>query len=198
MKRIIAFVVCAIILGCTLGITTFAEEPIEAVVQETTEEVEPTITEQIVDYVKTHYEELSVIVTLLLTVFYNARKHGVLNKTIGTLNNNAVKVAENSGGAIKDALEAVEGFSKKIDEFLEKVKETTEDKEKLASAFAKFEDFLVQAKLANIELADEVAELLVLANIPNAKKEELYARHLAAVKAIDEKSGVIHNDSNEA
>ena len=43
-----------------------------------------------------------------------------------------------------------------------------------------------QSVLANVELANEVAELLVLANIPNSKKEELYSRHLAAVGAIAE------------
>jgi hypothetical protein len=52
-----------------------------------------------------------------------------------------------------------------------------------------------------MELANEVAELLVLANIPNSKKEELYSRHLAAVGAIAEaeKTEVtINEDGQEA
>jgi hypothetical protein len=42
------------------------------------------------------------------------------------------------------------------------------------------------SKDANVEFANELAELLTLANIPNFKKEEIGARHLAAVKAIAE------------
>ena len=194
MKRILAFLF-AILLVCTLGITAFAEEP---VVEEAPEVAEPTLTEDIVEYVKTHLEEISVIVTLIMTVVLNARKHGVLNKTIGTLNNNAITVAKDSGEAITKALVAVTSYGEKIDAFLEEIREAVKDREKLAGAFDKFETFLETAKLANIELADEVAELLVLANIPNAKKEELYARHLAAVKAIDEKSEVTHYDGEEA
>ena len=48
------------------------------------------------------------------------------------------------------------------------------------------ETLLKATKLANIEMSNDVAELLVLANIPNAKKEELYARHTQALKQLEE------------
>ena len=56
------------------------------------------------------------------------------------------------------------------------------------------------SKAANIELSNEVAELLVLANIPNSKKEELYSRHRAVVDAITttEVSEVNEDDGAEA
>jgi hypothetical protein len=49
------------------------------------------------------------------------------------------------------------------------------------------------------ENANMMAELLLLANIPNAKKEEIYARHLSAVNAIAEaeKSEVAEDDGKE-
>lgn len=207
MKRIFAFALCAFLLVCTFTIVGFAEEPMLPEVEETAEVSEPTITESVVGYVKTHLEEISVIITLLLTIFYNARKHSVLNKTISTLNNNAINVATNSEASVKGAIAevdrfaaAVVGFSDKIEGILSEFRANAEDKAKLAAIIEKFEGVLVTAKLANIELADEVAELLVLANIPNAKKEELYARHIAAVNAISEaeKTEVIHHDGEEA
>jgi hypothetical protein len=40
--------------------------------------------------------------------------------------------------------------------------------------------------MANLEFADELAELLGLANIPNYVKEQIGARHVAAKKNIIE------------
>jgi hypothetical protein len=59
--------------------------------------------------------------------------------------------------------------------------------------------YIKTAKLANVEFANELAELLVLANIPNSKKDELYSRHIAAVGAIAEaeKTEVTTNDGGE-
>ena len=255
MRKIIAFLVFAIMMTCVLTTATFAEaETIETVAEEssttepmtepvaepttepttdpttepTTEptsdptivpslesieetikqaikdsikepviepvaEEEPVLTtaEQIIAYGKENLEEISVVVTMLLTVFYQVRKHKVLNKSIGTLNNNAVKVAENSNDTIQKALEEMGGYSnmvtdynEKIDNLLEEYRATAEDKQKLERTLAEVHSHLKTAKLANVELANEVAELLVLANIPNAKKDELYSRHLAAVGAI--------------
>lgn len=206
MRRIFAFVLGVILLLCVFSIAACAEEALpEAVVQETIEEAEPTITESVVAFVKEHLDTISAIVTMLGAVFYSARKHGLLNKSIGTVNNNAVTIAENSAAVIKEALEKVAlvssvitEYGTKIDAFLEEVRESVADKAKLAGAIEKVESFLELASLANTELANEVAELLVLANIPPSKKEELYARHLAAVKVIDEKTEVIHHDGEEA
>jgi hypothetical protein len=64
------------------------------------------------------------------------------------------------------------------------VRANEEEKHKLATTLATVKKYLETAKAANLELSNEVAELLVLANIPNSKKEELYSRHRAAVDAI--------------
>ena len=103
MKRIFAFVICAVLLLCAFPVVAIAEgEAPEIVVQE------PTLTDEIVGYIKGHIEEISVIITLILTAFYNKIKHKTLNKSIGTVNNNAVTVAENSQSAISQALAKME------------------------------------------------------------------------------------------
>ena len=91
-------------------------------------------------------------------------------------------------------------YGTKIEEFLAEFRANAKEKQKLEVLLEKAESLLETAKLANVELANEVAELLVLANIPNSKKEELYARHLAAVNAMTEAehTEVIHNDGEEA
>lgn len=226
MKKILVFMLCVILL-CSMPIVVFAEgESTDAVVEEgvVTESVsEKTVTETIVDYVKSHVEELSVIFTLLLTVFYEVRKHRTLNGSIGTLNNNAITVAEKSETAIKQALgeastiagnsvesikialqevadiaAVVKGYKEDFEKLLDEVRKNADEKQSLEDILNKVEAFLKTSKLASIELANEVAELLVLANIPNSKKEELYARHTKAVHELAEAEGVIANDGKEA
>ena len=220
MKRIFVIVLCVLIL-CALAVVAAAEdgsvsseelngvgtenlpsEDVNAPESENTgsEDVEADIsetvtlyTEKIVEYIKLHLEEISVIITLLLTTFYQVRKHIVLNRSIGTINNNAITVAENSSTVIGKALEEVasassivSGYQEKFEKLLAEVRANEEEKKELKQALADTSAFLKTSKLANVELANEVAELLVLANIPNSKKEELYSRHLAAVGAIAE------------
>ena len=152
---------------------------------------EEAMADKIVNYVESHIEEISVIITLLLTVFYQVRKHAVLNKSIATLNNNSIAVTENSQFAIQKALTGMDDVSNTVtyykDEIvslLAAIRQTDEEKKRLEAALVNVENYLNTSKLANVELANEVAELLVLANIPNSKKDELYARHRAAVDAI--------------
>lgn len=218
MKKIFAILICAFLI-CAMPIVAFAEDGISEAVGEETSATEdlPTedesategeisgeedtkseaqiqaelTTEKIVKYVQDHLEEISVIITMILTVFYQVRKHKVLNKSIGTLNNNSVTIAENSSSAVNKALLGVEGVSNvvlsykdEIATLLSEVRQNAEEKKRLEAALTEVETYLKTAKLANVELANEVAELLVLANIPNSKKEELYSRHLAAVGAI--------------
>ena len=196
MKKIFVFILCAMLI-CAVPFVASAEETLPEVpeqtetVPEADEVIEKSITEEIVDYVKAHIEELSVIGTLLVTIFYEIRKHGKLNGSIGTLNNNAIAIAENSADAIKTALTEVVDIADTVknykDEFaalIAEVKKSAEEKKSLEDTLAHVETFLKSAKLATLELSNEVAELLVLANIPNSKKEELYSRHRAAVDAI--------------
>lgn len=149
-------------------------------------------TDEIIKWVEQHLEEISVIVTLIATLFYQVRKHASLNKSIATCNNNAVSIVENSNGAIQTALAKVEAVSDVVDKYKEEIvnllaeiRQSAEEKKKLEAALADVEAYLKTAKLANVELSNELAELLILANIPNSKKEELYSRHRAAINALD-------------
>lgn len=164
-------------------------------------------TEKIVNYIKANLEEWSVIITMILTVFYQARKHLALNKSITTMNNNTVSVAENSATAIANTVQGMAGMTETVaayqagmEKLMAEVRATEEEKQKLVKALADVNTHLQVSKAANIEFANELAELLVLANIPNSKKDELYARHRAAVGAISaaENTEVKDNDREEA
>lgn len=212
MKRIIALMLCLVALLCVTPVVAFAEgevategEITEPVTPETEAvETEKPITEVIVEYLREHIEEISVIVTLLGTIFYEVRKHKTLNGSIGTLNNNAIAIAENSSTTTRVALEKIADIAEEVrtyrDDFkalLDEVRGNSNDKKTLEQTLTEVESFLKTAKLATLELSNEVAELLVLANIPNSKKDELYARHTKAVHELEAVEGVIHNDETE-
>lgn len=173
-------------------------EAIPPVTEEIPETDVPVVTEQttsefIVSYIKAHFEEISVVVTLILTIFYNARKHKLLNKSISATNHNAITVTENSDRIISEALERMQGISADVSGYkeaftklLEEYRASEEEKRNLEKTLKDAMSCIKTSKLANMEFANELAELLVLANIPNSKKDELYARHIAAVKSISE------------
>lgn len=200
MKKLIVFTLC-ILLMFAMSIPAFAEEDNTAVSEtplETTAPEEETTffygeltTDMVVDWVTERFEEISVIITLIVTLFYQVKKHSSLNKSIGIINNNALAVATNSEEAInaalaqvKNASDAVGIYKEEIGKLLEEVRYNAEEKARLEAVVNDICTYFKTAKLANVELANEVAELLVLANIPNSKKDELYSRHLAAVAAI--------------
>ena len=197
MKRFLVLMLCIMLLMVTPVVAYAAEEGAE---------VEKTMTEEVVCYVQEHFEEITVIGTLILTIFYEVRKHGKLNGSIGTLNNNAIAVAQNSAETIKTALAGVEGIAEvvnkykdEIESLLGEIRKSAEEKKALEDTLSHVEGFLKTAKLATLELSNEVAELLVLANIPPSKKEELYSRHRAAVNAISvAESEVTTHDGEEA
>lgn len=173
-------------------------EVIPPVTEEIPETDVPVVTEQttsevIVSYIKAHFEEISVVITLILTIFYNARKHKLLNKSISATNHNAITVTENSDRIISEALEKMQGISADVSGYkeaftklLEEYRASEEEKRNLEKTLKDAMSCIKTSKLANMEFANELAELLVLANIPNSKKDELYARHIAAVKSISE------------
>lgn len=145
------------------------------------------------EWMLAHVEEISVVVTLIMTCFYNMRKHKLLNKSMGTLNNNAITVAKESSNFMSQALTNIESasgvvtnYEAKIVALLEAYKTTAEDKARLEAELVEIKNYLKTSSKANLEFADELAELLGLANIPNYKKEELGARHVAAKKEIIE------------
>lgn len=207
MKKFLALIVCTILIACAFPISVFAEgESVDAV--ETTVEVVSTsptteesasegensgdktmpdiTTDLIVGYIKDHFEEISVVITLILTAFYNIRKHKLLNRSISATNNNAITISENSDRAITEALETMQGYKTEFTEMLAEYRANAEEKKRLEQTLNEAMAYIKAAKLANTEFSNELAELLVLANIPNSKKDELYSRHLAAVHTINE------------
>lgn len=197
MKRILLLVLCVLLM--TVFTVTVSADGAAA------ESSEETMTEVVVEYVKSHVEEISVIVSLVLAGFYEVRKHGKLNNSIGTLNNNAISIAENSAKSIKEALAEAEDIANVVKEYKEEfaallgeVRNNAEEKQSLEDTLHQVKSFLKTAKMANLELSKEVAELLVLANIPNSVKEDLTARHLKAVRELEAVEEVMDHDGKEA
>lgn len=220
--RKITFILLCVMLLCVTPLVAFAEGESSDVIEGNTTEVdnpntenetlaegeilppkeEEPITETIVNYVKSHIEELSVIVTLIIGMFYEVRKHGKLNGSIGTLNNNAIAIVENTSKTIKAALDEMADMANVVNKYkddianlLDEIRSNAAEKKSLEETLNSVETFLKTAKLATLELSNEVAELLVLANIPNSKKEELYARHTKAVHEL-EAAEEVKNDDN--
>ncbi len=193
MKKLLAFTLC-IMLMFAMSIPAFAEETTTAVEETTTDAFlfdGELSTQKVLDWFKKNFEEISVIASLIVALILEVTKHSSLNKSIDNTNDNAVTIAENSEAAVKEALTqvktaaaAVGTYIDVINKLLDEVRYTAEEKAKLEAIVAEINTNFKTAKLANLELANEVAELLVLANIPNSKKDELYSRHLAAVAAI--------------
>jgi hypothetical protein len=208
-----------------LPVVAFAEgEPIDEIVQEevvednstTTEEnategensaSEVLLSETIKEWILSHIEEIVVVIfNAALAIFYK-KYYTKSNLSMGTINNNAVAIAKNSSTAIDEArismermAEKVLGYDTKITELLTAFSVTAEEKQKLEEELTEVKNSLKSAKLANVEFANEFAELLCLANIPNSKKEELYSRHRAAVDKIaeTENTEVKEDDGAEA
>lgn len=222
MKKFLVCILC-LIFAFTLTVSVFAEEvdaPTESAIVAPAEPAEDSsdggvttlLSEKFERWVVPHLEEIAVIVTLIGTAFYNKIKHKLLNKSIGTMNNNTITIAEQSAGMMNQALTGMENVSNivtaydaRIAALLEAHKATAEDRERLEKELSEMKAYLQTSAEANIEFANELAELLGLANIPNYKKEEIGARHLAAVRsikaaeteALNTVQGVIHNDGGE-
>ena len=221
MKKIFALFLCAMLI-CATPIVAFAEGEDNAteVTENTTTEViatesensvsEETLPDKIVSFIKENYEGssfLSLAITIAVYTYYAVKKHKSLNGSIGVLNNNAIKVAKDSAEAMQSVLaeagtiaEVVKGYKEEFDALLSEIRKNAEEKESLEATLLSVQKTLETSKLASMELANEVAELLVLANIPVSKKEELYSRHRAAVEAIAtaEKTEVITDDGKKA
>ena len=202
MKKYLILMLC-IILICAMPTLTYATEETAPITES------EFTTEEIVEWVKAHLEEISVVVTLIVTAIYNFIRNNALGKSMTTVNNNAVTIATNSKTAMDNAsrdmglvLAMVNENKEEMSRLIAKLHKTADEKKALEDKLDEVTSYLKTAKLANVEFANELAELLVLANIPNAVKEELYARHRAAVNSIAdaEKTEVVENEAvnNEA
>ena len=234
MKKILAFIL-VLMLFCALPLVAYAEGeevsegnsapeaemPVEGEISppESVPEEEETpaeiatewdhiknlFSENFKDWILSHLEEISVVVTLLMSIFYNMRKHKLLNRSMGTLNNNAITVAKSSTGFMGDALAQMESasgavikYDEKITALLEAFKTTAEEKALLEKELVEIKNYLKTESEANIEFANELADLIALSNIPNYKKEELGSGHVARVKAILEAASKAEAEADNA
>lgn len=217
MKKILVFILCALLL-CAMPLVALADEvdsapaetetvPEENVTPEeeiATEgeifgvetEEEESITDKIVAYVKANLEEFSVIGTLIVGIIYKRRRDGKLDISLGTLNNNAVKIAEKSTEAVKNIAAELTQMKTEFATLLASLKKTADEKKSLEDTLNSVETFIKAEKLAVIELSNEVAKLLVLANIPNSVKETITKDHIKAMEAIEAVEVSINDGSN--
>ena len=163
----------------------------EGLDEEEKDEIEA-MADSVVKYIEAHLDTISLFFTVIISIFYQIKKHASLNKTIGVLNNNSITVAENSKKSISDMMaemvevgNVVKGYKASTEELLAAYKQTAEDNKKLVAELNEHKKYLKAAKKANVEFSNTLAELLVLSNIPVSKKEELYGRHRAAVALLD-------------
>lgn len=207
MKRILGFIV-AIVLMCAMPIAICAEEITPEATTETEGDIFDTITpESILNWCYEHWEEISVAVTTLLALIYQMRRIAAQSKEIRILNNNAVAIAEKNEAAISSSALKVEQLSDEVKTYkdaiaslLEEIRNNDEEKKAYKAILDEVHTHLKTAKLANVEFANELANLILLSNIPNAKKQEFYSNHLAAVGAIADvdKTEVKEDDGLEA
>ena len=118
----------------------------------------------------------------------------------GTIADNSSVIVQNVLKETVAIAEVVKSYKEQMEAMLGEIRKNAEEKQSLEDTLLSVQKTLETLKMADLEFGNEVAELLVLANIPNAKKEELYSRHRAAVNAIEtaEKTEVVTNDGIEA
>jgi uncharacterized protein (DUF2164 family) len=179
----------------------FAEEAPETeetttITEEETLEIEekPTITEMIVDYVKENAEPILAMVASIVSAIMVKFISGKLSNSVSTLNNNAIEIAKNSDDSLKNTTKENKEFIAKMTEVLSKLEKSEEEKKVLEEMLCKTATLLETSKIALVELGNEFAELLLLANIPNAKKESFYSSHKEAMRKLEETEGVINSD----
>lgn len=206
MKKFLAIILTAFLL-LTFSVTALAEETTSAegiVTEEVAETEEVVVTEEIevteavsddpfdftvddaFDWIKNNYDKISVVVTLLFYILFSIRKAKSLNKSISTVNNNAVAIAKNSGEAMSGMSTVVTQYKDSMEAMLAEVRKNNDDRTRLEESLAEASQYLKATRQANVELANVMSEILLYANIPNTKKEEFYSRHLAAVNLISE------------
>lgn len=199
MKKILIAIVC-LALMCCFSMSAFAETveppiaPEETLTNEVNwDEVKGEVSAFILNWVKPHIEEISVIITLVFYVIASAKDRKNLNKNMGVMNNNTIAIANNSNEKMTEALalmqtssDSVVSYDERIKTLLESYNNTLEDNKRFREEYVEMKKYLKASTEANIEFANELAELLALANIPNYKKEEIGKRHVTNVAAIRE------------
>lgn len=164
----------------------------------------PTATENIVNYIQTNLEEILVMVGMAFAAVYTKINNGKLGGTLGTLNGNAVSIAKSAADISTKAFSKIEEYAGKIESLegtvnalLDKLAKSEEEKRKLEEIVGSIESVMRAVKGAAVEASNEVAELILLANLPTSVKDELYSKHLKSIKEIEDEGGD-GNGSNKA
>ena len=201
MKKFLAIIIVTFLLF-TFLVTAFAEvttsaEEIEieevSVTEEASDPFDFTV-DDVLNWIEANYDKISVVVTLLFYILFSIRKAKTLNKSITTVNNNAVAIAKNSEDSMLGMSSVVTQYKEAMESMLAEIRRNNEERASLEESLTEVAKYLKATRLANVELGNEVAELIILANIPNSKKDELYARHLAAINAIAEAESVVESE----
>lgn len=181
-------------------------EPVSTAPESSAPERTETISDKLISFITKNYTGSALFglsITAIIDIIYTVKKNRRLSASIGTLNNNAVAVAENSGQAINGVLvqlnsvrDTIDGYKSEMSELLQSLRNEANEKLSLEQFIKSISERLDKFMLADKELADEIAQLINLSNLPNSVKDVFYARHIAAVKLIE--GEVSTNDGNEA
>lgn len=200
MKRVFALILCLILLIVPLSVS--AEEASENVSEEVvTEEVatenhnwaevKDNISVAVVNWLYDNYDKALVTLFLLMSMLYDRVRDKKNRKDIGTLNNNAITIASDGKQFMGNALSEMQNVSGAVIQYDERItallaayQQSAEDKQRLESELVEIRNYLKTATDANVEFAEELYSLLLLANIPNHVKETLGKKHIASVEAI--------------
>ena len=185
MKKLLALILCFVLLA--VPISAFAEgepTPEQGEVGTDWNEIKDTVSGAIVEWVEPNIEEIGVIVTLLGYGIMLFKKLKAVLKNMGTMNNNTITISKENAAlmaqamaSINDASGAVTAYDARILALLEAYQKTAESEKRLEAELVEIKSYLKTSSMANLEFADELAELLGLANIPNYVKEQIGARH---------------------
>lgn len=188
MKKLFMILLCVLMMTAVTSTVALAAED----TPETEESL--TITEEVVNYVIGHAEQILTMVAAIASAVIVKLISGKLSSSVGTLNNNAITIAKDAGDKLSTASKKLEEYAEKMTEVLSKYEKSEDEKKALEGMLGKVTTLLETSKIALVELGNEFAELLLFANIPNAKKEAFYLAHKEAMHKLEEAEGVINND----
>lgn len=159
------------------------------------QEVTP-ISSQIIAFLEQHIDSasiLSLVGTAIVYIFYEIKQRKMLKGSIGTLNNNAVQIATKSVESVSEAfakaqamIEAIQTIKDDFTALMEEVKKYSDEKESLAETIQSVNAFMKALATAMKEISNEELDILMAANIPTAKKSDMYERHKEAEQLIDD------------
>lgn len=170
--------------------------------EENAEEEQSPVSAQIIAFLEKHIDSTSIIslaVTVVVYIFYEVKQRKMLKGSIGTLNNNAVQIANTASEVVaksfseaQNMLAAMnaqkEEFAALIVDFstfLGDIKKSAEEKKSLEDTLHSVNAFMHALAAAVKENSDEICDILMAANIPTAKKSDMYERHKEADQLIN-------------